>query len=264
MPKGYAAACAYMLSSASRTNRWTSSISLIVSTRTRLESLLSLYYPERSRLLTLTTLELVGDPEQRPIDHGTVIAGQIDDAGFHDEAAEFNEAPCSLAALDLPCAHVMSRPCGLVPVARRSVAQEGRPGCGQLSVQFAPALKKRGPAPGPCLPLSGLFCLNQHDQRPRQFISAECVGSGSDHQLAKLLHFAALEVTCLVSQCFQFGVKVPWLSTIVSITVDGELIVQRYAECCKVVSTVWYRMVPPENFSREGALIRRADVRFAV
>ena len=49
-----------------------------------------------------------------------------------------------------------------------------------------------------------------------------------------------------------------------SISVNGELIVQRHAECCKVVGTVWHQMVPPEIFSREGALIRRADVRLAV
>ncbi|CAL74721.1 conserved hypothetical protein [Bradyrhizobium sp. ORS 278] len=30
--------------------------------------------------------------------------------------------PGALAALDLPRAHVMSRPCGLMPVARRLVA----------------------------------------------------------------------------------------------------------------------------------------------
>jgi hypothetical protein len=39
--------------------------------------------------------------------------------------------PRSLAARDLPCAHVMSRPCGLTPVARRPVAPERRPCRGQ-------------------------------------------------------------------------------------------------------------------------------------
>ena len=52
--------------------------------------------------------------------------------------------------------------------------------------------------------------------------------------------------------------------TIVSISGDGEMIVWRPAQCCKVVRTAWDAVVPPENFSREGALIRRADVRFAV
>ena len=52
--------------------------------------------------------------------------------------------------------------------------------------------------------------------------------------------------------------------TIVSISVDREMIVQRPAQCCKVVETVWDGVVPPEIFSREGALIRRSDVRSAV
>jgi len=42
------------------------------------------------------------------------------------------------------------------------------------------------------------------------------------------------------------------------------MIVEHPAQCCKVVRTAWDALVPPENFSREGALIRRADVRLAV
>ena len=52
---------------------------------------------------------------------------KFDEPGFDDEAAEFDEVPRALAALDLPRAHVMSRPCGLMTVARRPVALEGRP-----------------------------------------------------------------------------------------------------------------------------------------
>lgn len=42
------------------------------------------------------------------------------------------------------------------------------------------------------------------------------------------------------------------------------MIFQRVAECCNVCGTVWHAPVPPENFPREGALIRRSDVRFSV
>jgi len=42
------------------------------------------------------------------------------------------------------------------------------------------------------------------------------------------------------------------------------MIVERPAQCRKVVRTAWAAVVPPEIFSREGALIRRGDVRFAV
>ena len=52
--------------------------------------------------------------------------------------------------------------------------------------------------------------------------------------------------------------------TVASISVDEEMIVEHPAQCSKVLRTAWDALVPPENFSREGALIRRADVRFAV
>ena len=65
------------------------------------------------------------------------IAGEVHDTGLDDETTEFDEVTRALAAIDLPCAHVMSRLCGLMPVARCSVAQERRPCCGQLLVHFA-------------------------------------------------------------------------------------------------------------------------------
>jgi len=52
--------------------------------------------------------------------------------------------------------------------------------------------------------------------------------------------------------------------TVISICVVGEMIVERPARCCKVAGTSRDELVPPEIFSREGALIRRADVRFAL
>ena len=53
----------------------------------------------------------------RAEDHGPVIASQVHDSGFDDEATEFDKVPRALAALDLSRAHIMSRPCGLMPVA---------------------------------------------------------------------------------------------------------------------------------------------------
>jgi hypothetical protein len=88
--------------------------------------------PKRSRMFALIAFEPVGHPKQRAEDRGAVVAGQVHDTGFNNEAAEFDEMPGALAALDLPRAHVMSHPCGLMPVARRSVAQERHPCCGQL------------------------------------------------------------------------------------------------------------------------------------
>jgi hypothetical protein len=78
--------------------------------------------PERSRLFALLTVELVGHPDQRTEDSSAIIAGQLHDPGLDDETAEFDQMPRAPAALVLPCAHVMPRPCRLMPVVRRSVA----------------------------------------------------------------------------------------------------------------------------------------------
>jgi hypothetical protein len=75
-----------------------------------------------------------------------------------------------------------------------------------------PALKERGPAPGPCLPLSSIFSLSQHDQRACQFIDAKAICTDGDNQFAELLHFAALEVARLVLERFQFPIEIPWLA----------------------------------------------------
>ena len=42
------------------------------------------------------------------------------------------------------------------------------------------------------------------------------------------------------------------------------MIVEQPAECCKATGTAWDGAIPPETFSREGALIRRSDVRSGV
>jgi hypothetical protein len=54
------------------------------------------------------------------------------------------------------------------------------------------------------------------------------------------------------------------LRIVISIGVVGEMIVERPAQCCKVTGTGRDGLVPPEIFSREGALIRRSDVRSGV
>lgn len=77
-------------------------------------------------MFAVLAVELVGDPNQRAEDHDAVIAGQVHDAGFDDESAEFDQMPRSLAAFDLPCAHIMPRPLHLMPVVRCPVAFERR------------------------------------------------------------------------------------------------------------------------------------------
>jgi hypothetical protein len=101
------------------------------------ECLLSLYGPERSRLFAFIAFELVCHPEQRAEDDGAIIAGQVHYTSLDDEAAQFDQVPRALAALDLPCAHIMPPPCCLLTVARRPVAPERRQCGAQLPVQFA-------------------------------------------------------------------------------------------------------------------------------
>jgi hypothetical protein len=74
----------------------------------------------------LIALELVGHPKQRAENDGAIIAGQIHHTSLDDEAAQFDQVPRALAALDLSCAHIMPRPCSLLAVARRPVASERR------------------------------------------------------------------------------------------------------------------------------------------
>lgn len=107
------------------------------------ERLFPLSGPQFPRPFAVLAVELVGRPEHRAVDHGAIIAGQVHDPGFDHEAAEFDQMPGALAALDLPSAHVMPRPLCLTPVARRLVASERHQRCGQLPEQFAVAMLDR-------------------------------------------------------------------------------------------------------------------------
>src|SRR5690606_25680921 len=88
-------------------------------------------------------LELFGNPDERAVDHGTVIAGQVHNARLDDETAEFDQIWGALAALDLPVAHVMPRPRRLMPVARRPVASERRCCRCQMPLQIAAICRER-------------------------------------------------------------------------------------------------------------------------
>lgn len=76
-----------------------------------LERVFPLSGPKFPRPFAVLALELVGHPEQRAVNYGPVIAVRLHNAGFDDEAAEFDQMPCALAAFDLPYPLVMPRPC---------------------------------------------------------------------------------------------------------------------------------------------------------
>jgi len=116
--------------------RWLSSVMHVWRT-ILLKCHLSQLCPDNTSTLAVLAFELVGHPKQRPLDHGAIIAGQVHDTRLDDETTEFDQMPCSPAALHLPCAHVMSRSLCLMPVARRPVAFERRQCRGQALMQFA-------------------------------------------------------------------------------------------------------------------------------
>ena len=165
-------------------------------------------------MFALIAFELVCHPEQRAEDDGAIIAGQVHDPGLDDEAAQFDQVPRALAALDLPCAHIMPRPCCLLTVARRPIAPERRQCGAQLPVQFAaPGSERTRLRAWPTPPsFQASFVSAQHDQRACQFIGTKAICPGSDDQFAELLHLAALEVARLVLKRFQFPVEIPRLA----------------------------------------------------
>lgn len=73
-------------------------------------------------MFALIALKLVRHPEERAENDGAIVTGQVDDAGFDDQPAEFDQMSRALAALDLPCSHIMPRLRRLMTVARHSVA----------------------------------------------------------------------------------------------------------------------------------------------
>lgn len=57
--------------------------------------------PQLACPLGVLALELVSGPLQRAIDHGAIAAGEFDGTCLDDEATEFDQMPCALAALPL-------------------------------------------------------------------------------------------------------------------------------------------------------------------
>lgn len=97
----------------------------------------SLRGPKVPRLCALMALQLGGDPQQRAVDDGAIVIGQLDDACLDDEAAEFDQTAGALTALDLPRAHVTASQGRLPTIACCPVALERRYGCFEKLHQFA-------------------------------------------------------------------------------------------------------------------------------
>jgi hypothetical protein len=138
-----------------------------------LERLLPILGPQFPGVLPLFTFELFGHPEQRAIDGGAIVSGQVHDPGLDDETAEFDQMPCAPATLDLPRTHVMPRSYRLMAIARGPVAPERCQRHGQSPLQIdVTCFEEGGAALGPCLPLSGICRFCQDNQRAGQFVGA--------------------------------------------------------------------------------------------
>ena len=59
-----------------------------------------------------------------------------------------------------------------------------------------------------------------------------------------------LRSRALSPSAFSSASKSRGLRIIVSVSVDGEMIFEHSAQCCKIIRTAWDAVVPPENFSR--------------
>lgn len=153
------------------------------------------------RLSALIALKPVSHSEQRAEDDGAIIAGQVHDPGFHDEAAEFDETARALAALDLPRAT-----CYVVPL--RLDADCAPPGCAGVpsvlrSVVGAFRRGRLRKNAAPRLAHASFFAVS--------FVSASTISAPAsssalsasaprgDDQFAKLVHLADFEFFGFVS-----------------------------------------------------------------
>ena len=75
--------------------------------------------PKRHALFTVVALKHRGDFEERAVEHGAIIAGEIDQTGFPNKPAEFDQMPCALAPLHDPFPRVMSRALRFQPMSGR-------------------------------------------------------------------------------------------------------------------------------------------------
>src|SRR5579864_3322164 len=75
--------------------------------------------PRRHVLLTVLALEHRGDFQERAVEHGTIVAGEIDQTRFPNQSAELDQMPGALAPLHNPFPRVMSRTLRFKPMSGR-------------------------------------------------------------------------------------------------------------------------------------------------
>lgn len=210
-------------------------------------------------MLAFMALQLGGDPKQRAVDGGAIVIGELDNACLDGETA--SSMRCRVRWRRSTCQVRMSlRACA---ACRRLRAARLRWSAARVALRCrisspGPALEKHHATLGPCLTLRGVFGFGDCDERAGQFVGAECIGPVAIISSPSCCTFRVLSSRALSSRVLsprRSLVVCAWLSP---------LIVERPPEGFSVAETARDGLVHPENFSREGALIRRADVGFDV
>jgi len=70
--------------------------------------------------------ESIGDREQRTVNHGTVVAGQVDQSGLRDETTKFDQLARPLPSVHNPLPHIRSSANRLKPAFRRRLSSRFR------------------------------------------------------------------------------------------------------------------------------------------
>jgi hypothetical protein len=75
--------------------------------------------PKRHAVFPVIALKHRGDVEERAVKHSAIVGGEIDQTGFLDKSAEFDQMPCARPPLHDPFPRVMSHALRLQPMSGR-------------------------------------------------------------------------------------------------------------------------------------------------
>ncbi|MGN7998892.1 hypothetical protein [Sphingomonas sp. 22176] len=81
-----------------------------------------------------------------------------------------------------------------------------------VAASFPLSLKEGRAALAPVLPRDHIGQADCGEQRARQLLHRQCIGTGRDHQFAELLELGLFEVSRLAVERLQFRIEVTWFS----------------------------------------------------
>ena len=101
--------------------------------------------PPGKRCVALLITKQVGDREKSAVDRGAIVVRKVDQFGFDDEAAEFDQVPRALAAIHGPLAKIMPSKFRFEPPPSGFTTAERRLLCRQQYSQFFVTEAERTP-----------------------------------------------------------------------------------------------------------------------